>query len=69
MLALMPATEHAAVETFYARTVGAAGLPSCTFLSSLSCLTQVIQKYLHASDLAQSEPISLPSPLQATPAW
>ena len=31
MLELMPATEHAAVETFYARTVSAAGPLICTF--------------------------------------
>ena len=34
MLALMPAAEHAAIETFCARTIGAAGLPSRSFQSS-----------------------------------
>ena len=34
MLALMPSTEHAAVETFYSRTIGAAGLPSRSIHSS-----------------------------------
>ena len=34
MLALMPAAEHAAVETFYARTVRAAGPPTCTLYFS-----------------------------------